>query len=470
MPLPERNPSALICSAQAFPGQNWIDSQIPAQVNYSAQHWMGAWNHGLLQDLALLRIGCGYPAHAWGGQPVKWRAIARQQMLDSFAPNRLGPAIDAQGVTNEQSTGYASFAHTLWVAAEQELTACGYPVPAMIKTRVALMPMFIAQSVQPDGNVAQIGDTYQLPPAMVPGSPVTYAATKGRRGSPPAQRVAVYSAGYVFGRSGWGTKARPFGRQSFYSLRFGPGREIHGHDDHMSVTYYARGRNLITDSGHDGYVASAYREYLRSPEAQNVLVMPGVPFNSAAPTTLTRQFIGTSGQFFEFADTAFDGHPRDRSIFISQRPDMMVVLDSATGARSYQQLWHLDPALTVTTLTPSCAVARPQPDDGTRLWICQVALPGQALPPGSTQVIRGQTHPWQGWVSRQMLQRTPADVVAINRTGTSTAILTVVVPTSRSAPVATRITRQADGWLRLEVRTGGSTKRFLVSLGGYIMP
>src|SRR6202035_1284021 len=115
---------------------------------------------------------------------------------------------------------------------------------------------------------------------------------KGARGTPPQQRVAVYAAGYVFGRSGWGTKTRPFSSQSFYSLRFGPGRQIHGHDDHMSVTYYARGRNLIVDGGHTGYEVGAYRDYLRSAQAQNVLVMPGVRFSATAATALTRQSIG----------------------------------------------------------------------------------------------------------------------------------------------------------------------------------
>jgi hypothetical protein len=467
VPLPERNPNTLICSARAFPGQRWIESQIPPQVNYSAQHWIGAWNHGLLQDLALLQIGCAYPAKAWDGQPLRWRAAAVRQMEDSFLPSRLGPAIDTQGATNEQATGYASFAHTLWVAAGNELVSCGYAVPAVIKTRVALMPMFIAQSVQPDGNLVQIGDTYQVPPAMVTGSPVEYAVTRGAEGSPPARRVAVYSAGYVFGRSGWGT-ARPLRSESFYSLRFGPGRLIHGHDDHMSVTYYARGRNLITGSGHTGYEAGPYRDYLRSPQAQNVLVMPGVRFSGTAATALTRQSIGDSGQFFEFADRAFGGFPRDRSIYISQRPDMMVVLDRASGARRYQQLWHLDPDLGVTMRGRSCAIARPRRDDGTRLWICQVAWPGQVLPPGSIQVMRGQVNPYQGWVSRRMFQRTPASVVAMNRTGNSAAILTVIAPTDRSAPVATRITAQPDASYRLDVRIGSHIERFLVSPGGDI--
>jgi hypothetical protein len=86
-------------------------------VEYYAEHWMGAWNHGLKQDIQLLGIACQYPKHAFGGLPLRWRTLARKQMIAAFAPNRLGPAIDAQGATNEQSTGYASFTYRLWTTA-----------------------------------------------------------------------------------------------------------------------------------------------------------------------------------------------------------------------------------------------------------------------------------------------------------------------------------------------------------------
>jgi hypothetical protein len=159
--------------------------------------------------------------------------------------------------------------------------------------------------------------------------------------------VAVYTAGYVFGRSGWGPGA------SFYSLRFGPRRQVHGHDDHMSLIYYARGRNLIVNAGHTGYENTPYRAYLRSPEASSMLVMPRVPFDPFAPTSLVSDQIGRYGQFYEFFDTAFGGHPRYRSVYVSQRPDLVLVFDRAWGSGEYQQLWHLDPALRVTRLGSS---------------------------------------------------------------------------------------------------------------------
>jgi hypothetical protein len=461
VPIQARDPAALICASEAFAGQSWIEDQIPPMVNYEAAHWMGAWNHGLKQDLQLLGIGCAYPAGAFGGQAREWRRVAYQQMLASLAPNPLGPAVDAQGATNEQATEYANFTYGLWTSAEQQLAACGYSLPSWIKSRIAQMPMFIAQATQPDGKLVQIGDTYVETPRATPGTPLQYAGTQGREGSPPAQRVAVYSAGYVFGRSTW----RPFGSASFYSLRFGPGRQVHGHEDHMSLTYYARGRNLLVNAGHYGYQNTPYRLYLQSPEASNVLVMPGVPFSGAAPTYLTRQVIGPDGQFFEFADTAFDGNPRDRSVYIDQDPDLVLVLDRASGASSYQQLWHLDPGLTVTRVSRSYAIATAP---GTQLEIRQIPLPGQVIPAGSTQVILGQTNPYQGWVSHQMLQRTPAPVITMTRTGSSAAILTLIAPSSPGAVVTAAITQQSGGWYHLQVDLGGRQVPFLISAGGYI--
>jgi hypothetical protein len=463
VPIQDQVPETLVCASEAFPGQTWITNAIPAVVNYQAAHWQGAYNHGLQQDLQLLRIGCAYPAEAFGGQALRWRQVAWQQMIASFVPNPYGPAVDAQGATNEQATGYANYAYGLWTQAEQQLAACGYSLPRSITSRIALMPMFLAQATQPDGNLVQIGDTYAVRPRDRAGTPLQYAGTQGASGSAPAQHVAVYSAGYVFGRSTW----RPFGSASFYSLRFGPGQQIHGHDDHMSLTYYARGRNLLVNAGHTGYEDTAYRAYLVSPEAGNVLVMPGVAFDPAVPTALTGHVTGPDGQFYSFADSAFGGFPRERSVYVDQRPDLVLVFDRASGAGQYQQLWHLDPGLTITGAGRSSAVATAP---GTQLVVQQIPLPGQVIPPGSTAVVRGQTTPYQGWVSRQVLQRTPAPVITMTRTGPSAAILTLIAPSAPGTAVTTAISQQPDGQDRLQIHIGSASASFKISDGGDIQP
>lgn len=193
--------------------------------------------------------------------------------------------------------------------------------------------------------------------------------------------------------------------------------------------------------------------------------MPGVPFNPAAPTTLVTRSIGATTQFYELTDTAFGGSLRTRSVYVSQAPDFIVVLDRASGASEYQQLWHLDPALTVQTVTATTAIATAR---GTELAIMQVPLPGQVIPQGSTQVVTGQVNPHQGWVSRAQNQREPAPVVTMARYGPSTSILTVIVPAAPSAPVTASTTQAGPAHYDLHLRIGQVTRTLLVSAAGTI--
>jgi hypothetical protein len=290
----------------------------------------------------------------------------------------------------------------------------------------------------------QIGDSYVERPATHPAE---------------HSLVAVYNAGYIFGRSGWTPTA------SFYSLRFGPGREIHGHDDHMGLTYYARGRNLIVDAGHYGYAQTPYRTWLISPEAASTLVMPDASFNAGTPTALVADKIGGSGQFYELYDTAFTGHPRYRSVFVSQRPDLVVVFDQARGGGQYQQLWHLDPALTVTKVTSTQATATAA---GTELALVRVQLPGQVLAAHSITVAHAQAKPLQGWVSHQLEQRTPDDVVEMTADGQTAAMLTVIVPAAPGTRVTALASGPKAGPYLLTVKIGKTVIRFTVTSAGRI--
>ena len=196
-----------------------------------------------------------------------------------------------------------------------------------------------------------------------------------------------------------------------------------------------------------------------------MLVMPGVRFEGATPTSLVADQIGRYGQFYELYDTAFGGDPRYRSVYVDQRPDIVVVFDRASGAPSYQQLWHLDPALSVTSVGPSSAIASAP---GTELALLRVALPGQVVPPGSVTVVRGQTDPYQGWVSHQMLQQTPADVVEMNQQGPAAAILTVIVPTAPGTLVTASASGPPGGPYLLQVRIGHALSTFTVTADGTI--
>ena len=146
----------------------------------------------------------------------------------------------------------------------------------------------------------------------------------------------------------------------------------------------------------------------------------------------------------------------------------MLVFDRAHGgsaASAYQQLWHLDPALTVTEVGAADAIASAP---GSKLTLARVALPGQVIPPGSTEVAVGQNTPDQGWVSRQMLQTTPADTVTMTSAGPAAAILTLLVPTAPSTPVAYSISGPTAGPWTLRVTIGATVTGYTITAGGAI--
>jgi hypothetical protein len=90
------------------------------------------------------------------------------------------------------------------------------------------------------------------------------------------------------------------------------------------------------------------------------------------------------------------------------------------------------------------------------------------IPRGSTQVVRGQIDPYQGWVSPAMLQRIPAPVIAMTRMGSSAAMLTLIAPASPGAVEATRVIKAPGGGYHLDVSIGGRGAAFLVGPDGDI--
>jgi hypothetical protein len=416
----------LVCATTALGRPPWLMSGLTQHGNLLSEQWSGAWNRGAFEIRGLLALGC-FTGNAG------WMELARARVAASFEDNPRGPAISTDGSSNEQALGYSLTVYYVWQEVARELLRCGLSVPDVLTERLPLLLGFLADATMPDGHVVPLGDTYgSLAPPLVRGTPAEYAATLGAQGVPPADVVGVYAGGYVFGRSGWGTE-RPFGAESFYSLRFGPGRQLHGHNDHQAITWYVGGRPLLVDSGHVGYAPDAYRDYLRSARAHNVLVAPDSPLDASAATVLERQDIEKNAQFFEVSDDAI-GARRIRTVLFLQHPDAIVVLDRVIGGplRRYDQLWHLAPDLRVTAVTPNAA--RAADPDGDGLTVLSVPMLGQASAP-SIGDVRGAESPYQGWVSGELGQREPADVVSVSRVAQSPIFLTVLVASDRDTAV-----------------------------------
>ena len=323
---------------------SWLVRYAKADASWLLQsrNYLGAWNQGLDQDLGVIAIGCVVKDGALMGGGVT-RATATMETN-----------IDVDGATNEQSIGYASYGYRLWNRVIASMDACGVTPPA-VAARVQLVPEFLAWASTPNGHLEQLGDTTYDPSPNIASTAAQYTATLGAAGTPPADRTHVYTnAGYVFGRSSWAGLSTSM----YYSFRFGPAMALHGHADKTSVTYWVRGRQILTDSGHIGYTDSAARIYLRSTAAHNSVSTP--------PRTYLRQGLGPALLVGSWQSAIADGYTvrdyslglqigtkrlpyvKTRSIVVLRNPNVMVVLDRIGGGAKGQiwtQRWHMAPGV-----------------------------------------------------------------------------------------------------------------------------
>ncbi|WP_214319895.1 heparinase II/III domain-containing protein [Nonomuraea sediminis] len=257
-------------------------------------------NHGLDQDIALLVVGTRLGR-------TRWRDLAVRRMVASAML-----AVDEQGALHEQAPRYGLYVHRRLGVALRAIEESGARVPATLVARRTALESYIAHATQPDGRLVPIGDS----PADV--RPPAFA----RDGE-----VKVFDAGYVFGRT----------ESAYYSIRFGPGRRLHGHEDHLGVTYFAGGRPILIETGFHSYERTPYTLWTRGPEAHNVPIVAEATFR---PGTATR-LLSASGHSYVLADDAY-GVRRTREVTVA---DGLRVVDTVPAGSSLSARWHFDPSL-----------------------------------------------------------------------------------------------------------------------------
>ena len=444
--------------------EGWLDTTLLAHAAFMRNNWIGPGNNtGTDQSIALLGVGC----------------LLGQTTLRDLAILRLSQAIttgvDAQGATNEQSTSYAQFNYALWVRAETVMTRCNVSPGTAIAQRRTLLANFVAQSTSPLGKLAQIGDSEVVSATPYAGTDAQWAGSQGRLGTAPARRVSQYQAGYAFGRSGWGTGSTPFRQESFYSLRYGPGRQLHGHQDHSSLTYVARGRDILIDGGHTGYVNDKWRVWARSEFAHNVMTVPTATPRITTAAKLMRYAYLPGSDFLEVADSeATDrthvGFTRVRAVLVLHDPELIVVLDRGLSAKvqQWQTLWHLPSDQSVKVYSRTTAIAT-KSGENTQTILFQVPF-RQALPRGAILALRGRTTPTiQGWHYPDITGRHAATTLMFARSARSASILSVIVPLRTGAGVGYKLTAAAGGWTNLNLTVGCAPVRVRISPGNALM-
>ena len=431
------------CTAEIAPLTPWLKRALVlhGSILADARVFEKHGNHALNQAVGLLEVGCILHRPAW---------------LD-LAARRInglvGESVDAQGVTNEQSIGYQHYNYARYRAAALRLRACGRPVSSLF-ARVDLMPEFLGWATLPDRGYEQIGDTDDKRAYSIPGTLAEFAATGGLSGPHPWDAFKTYTAGYAFGRSGWGDR-RPFAAETAFSMHYGPGLRFHGHADGSSLMVYGAGSRLIVGTGTYNYDRGPFRRYFVGRSAQNVVTVGGVPYRTSDATPLRFRIETTQAYGVSVRVTGYRGVDDTRTVIYSRSGDYLIVDDQLRSSRShnYTQLWHLasgsHPVRTGRTVRTH--------SKGGDVVIRQ--LVGRT----STSIVSGALSPIQGWRTTAYNQRTSAPAILVRQTGRSVRFLTLIVPV-RDASVAVRVVSAqafADGF-SVVVSIGGRTERMVV--------
>ncbi|MFB9963380.1 heparinase II/III domain-containing protein [Sinosporangium siamense] len=224
---------------------------------------------------------------------------------------------------------------------------------------------------------------------------------------------------------------------AYYSLRFGPGRRLHGHEDHLGITYHAHGRDIVVEAGFHSYERTSYQQWTYSPEAHSVPIVVDAEFRESVPTHLTASSAEPGRQSFTLSDDAY-GARRTRSVLVDHGLGAMVVHDTVETGSMLRTLWHVAPGLAVLSARNGRVVLG---KGDWRASITQLAPPsGKRL---TGQEVRHST------ISTGYLKTAETSVV---ESPAAPAVLTVIVP-GHAHPAVT----WADGGLSVRTSQGEAT-------------
>lgn len=425
---------------------DWIEHVIRVHADHLRDDEnIGNANHAMHQHEALFVVG----------------RVLRDESLWQLALNRLGTLLleqyDEDGINAEGALAYHHNNYIWWDRTLHRVDLEGVPRPEGAE-RHLLAPEGLAHSTRPDGTLASIGDTDTLSPRRIGHALTDYVTSNGREGDHPQDVVRTYESGYVFGRSGWGDSTRPYSEQTFFSLRFGPSKRVHGHHDGTSITYSGGPVNWIVDAGKYSYDSDRTREYMVSRRSHSLLDLPEKKPRVNASATLARKAIGPDLHEYVLTDDSFSGTRLARRVIWSVAGEYLVVLDSVMTRRRTvaRQNWLLDPS--IDSLIHENAVRLAESDRHAAI----IFLDKDA----SVSTVSGQEEPLEGWVSQAWKEITPATVARAEKSGTRIEFATVIANGFGRFPTAERIPcADSSSWV-LDVENGAVTQRLRVSPEG----
>ena len=426
-------------------------ARLRADADHLAAHLTPERNHRTLELYALLLVGLAL-------DPGPERAVAA---LDLLAANAEADVWD-DGVHRECSTDYHLIVLRSFVGAIANARAAGLDVPAPLLDRTALACDFALHVQRPDGTTPALsdGDQGDFRPLLALAGDVldrpdlTWAATGGRAGTPPAGRHVTFPVGgYCVQRSGWGVGPRAYADERFCVVDCGPlGEGGHGHYDHLSVEMAAGGRSLVVDPGRHTYVDGPWRRWFKGTAGHSTVTVDGLdqtPYRCGKPkgpvssARLVGRWTGPGLDVVVGRATspAYDAvHTRAVALV---GDDWWVVHDRLTAPtpHRYQARWHLAPE----------AHGRTSVDDDGRQVV--VRAPGVVL---AVPRWCGEVTVEDGWVAPEYGVKVPAPVVVVTADGRDVDLVTAVVPGDGPVGLAAACREQ---WVIVRAGRPGATDR-----------
>lgn len=409
---------------------------LRAQARHAAARWRLVNNASFHQATGIFAAAC-----VLASRKLRQRAL-------SYLARAAGSLIHSDGSVFEGSLEYARATYIWTLEGANRVRACGVAPPAEL-ARAYRIPNFLAYGVRPDGRYEALGDggaKIAYPGDAPAGSYLQYASTAGAAGVSPPSLFAVFGAGFVFGRSGWGSGAS-FAGQTFYSVRTGagPSQIYHAHADAGSLTAHADGSQLLHDAG--PYAGSSM---IRTRLGHNVVSIDGMTAGSPPPTIVAARSTA-EGDLLTLMDRAYRRSSIKRTIWYDRRGDFFVVIDTVRQRRrrSTFQNWNLGRDRAVQLVGSAAHSGGP----GANLSLISV---GNSP---AYSVVRGSYSPWGGWNSEYYSEVKPAPAVRIAMRDKRLTFATVIIPRAAGVgPDTVAATGEAyAGGANLTVTAGGQS-------------
>ncbi len=346
-------------------------------------------NHGLMANLQLVRAGELLDIPEW-----KDTAINR---MTTEAPQAFSRA----GLSYEQSSDYQGVNASLWGQAAKVLEASpGAAAASQLLEAVARAWEAYSWETEPDGTIVQIGDSNETP---------------GRAGTLTTPRVLRDDqTGHVIGRWSWTDPLT-----SYYTIRYGPPRRAHGHEDRAGgVTWTTKGTRVLVGPGKFTYdKTSPWYVWTIGPAGHNVAIPDKGTVLPGQTAKLTASKIQAPAHAWTVTDNIYNT-PHTRSVNINRDARRIQVSDSFPKAALWRQHWHLAPGWMLKSGKVNGTTMTFSHPSGRKLTMTTAGR--------VSGIIEGQTHPIGGWHFPTFGSQVPAlDIVVRSYRRSSTTTFTV---------------------------------------------